>query len=238
MFRKHLHLHPEIPVDADGTRMTAEKIHKSAVYQTYRYCYERDLSQVWAYLWNRWYAPSQWPLWARAACPAIPVLKTTMVVECVWRYIKHRDLRAFHRPRLDLLVYTILQATLPYIKHRLYTIIGKRRVARKTKLASWQKAMKAEWIELSKPDALRNMQKELKVLLQKGKGVKFAQARADRLAELEADRSRPHGNYHTDLQRWTCSCPSYLINRFLLCKHIVREAAPLLGDVPMHLRRW
>ncbi|KZV78079.1 hypothetical protein EXIGLDRAFT_578699, partial [Exidia glandulosa HHB12029] len=186
MFRRHLHLHPEIPVDADGTRMSANDIHKSAAYQMYRFCYERDLSQVWAYMWNRWYAPLQWPLWARAACPAIPVLKTTMVVESLWKHLKHRDLAAYNHPRLDFLVYTIITSTLPYIKHRLYAILGHRRVAREFGLASWQKDMKAEWLELAKPDELRNMQKELATLLKRGKGIRFAQARADRLAELEA----------------------------------------------------
>ncbi|EJD32475.1 hypothetical protein AURDEDRAFT_132119 [Auricularia subglabra TFB-10046 SS5] len=72
-------------------------------------------------------------------------------------------------------------------------------VARESGLAPWHKDMKAEWLQFLKPDELRNLQKELKVLLQKGTGV---------------------------------NCPAYLISHFLLCKHLVRAAAPLLGDRP------
>lgn len=81
-FRMHLHQHPEIPInDATRTLLTAQKIYTGAVKDMYQYCFNRDLSQVWAYLWNRWYSPPQWKLWARSANPAIPRLKTTMVVE-------------------------------------------------------------------------------------------------------------------------------------------------------------
>ncbi|EJD42313.1 hypothetical protein AURDEDRAFT_168616 [Auricularia subglabra TFB-10046 SS5] len=45
------------------------------------------------------------------------------------------------------------------------------RVARESGLGPWQKDMKAEWLQFLKPDELRNLQKELKVLLQKGTGV-------------------------------------------------------------------
>ncbi|EJD45456.1 hypothetical protein AURDEDRAFT_20753, partial [Auricularia subglabra TFB-10046 SS5] len=185
MFRKHFHLHPDFPLDERGTRLTADQIHKSAVHQMYTFCWQHDLSQAWAYLWNRWYSPSQWPLWARAACRAIPVLKTTMIAESYWRIIKHRDLAAFNRPRLDLLVYTLVTTTLPPMLKRLREILGARD-GRASGLASWQKDFKAEWLELSKPDALRNLQRELKILKNRGRGLKHAQARADRLAEVEA----------------------------------------------------
>jgi hypothetical protein len=36
----------------------------------------------------------------------------------------------------------------------------------------------------------------------------------------------------TDVQRWTCSCPAYLISRFLLCKHLVRIVNETLPDDP------
>ena len=32
---------------------------------------------------------------------------------------------------------------------------------------------------------------------------------------------------------WTCSCPAYLISRFLLCKHLVREANNKLSNKPL-----
>ncbi|EJD40126.1 hypothetical protein AURDEDRAFT_18375, partial [Auricularia subglabra TFB-10046 SS5] len=186
MFRKHFHLHPSIPLDATGTCLTASEIYKSAVHQMYTFCWQHDLSQAWAYLWNRWYSPSQWCLWARALCRAIPVLKTTMIVESYWRVVKHRDLADFNRPHLDLLIFLLVTSTLPPLLKRLNELLGTLRPGRPSGLASWQSDMKAEWLELSKPDALRNMEKELQVLKKKGKGLQYAQVRADRLAELEA----------------------------------------------------
>ena len=29
--------------------------------------------------------------------------------------------------------------------------------------------------------------------------------------------------YFTDISRWVCSCPGFVRNRFLLCKHLVRQ---------------
>ena len=88
-FRIHLHQHPEIPFnDTEGTKLSAEEIYHEAVNDMYSYCCEHDLAQTWAYLWNRWYNPKQWPLWARSACDAIPRLKTTMICECTWKQLK------------------------------------------------------------------------------------------------------------------------------------------------------
>ncbi|KAJ7509255.1 hypothetical protein B0H11DRAFT_2216952 [Mycena galericulata] len=97
-FRTHFHQHPEIPMgDEEGTFLSAAEIHHGATQDMYQYCFENDLAQVWAYMWNRWYTSKQWCLWARAACKAIPRLKTTMVVESLWKHLKHRDLAQFNR---------------------------------------------------------------------------------------------------------------------------------------------
>lgn len=32
------------------------------------------------------------------------------------------------------------------------------------------------------------------------------------------------GNYATDIEKWICSCPSFLLNRFFLCKHLVQKS--------------
>ncbi|KAK7018771.1 hypothetical protein VNI00_018233 [Paramarasmius palmivorus] len=50
---------------------------------------------------------------------------------------------------------------------------------------------------------------------------------------IEAEKTRPRGQYETDLDSWTCTCPSYLISRFLLCKHIVRAVNEELDDLPL-----
>lgn len=218
----HLHLHPSIPInDAAGTLLTADEIHYRAVKEMYDFCFKHDLSQVWAYLWNRWYTPRQWVLWARAACEAIPRLKTTMIVKSLWRQIKRRDLPQFNRPRLDLVTHVVLTFLLPRIRRKIAYLHDQRRVGRPKGLAPWQSSFAQDWHNMSKPDELRSMEKELACLKDTSRK---APARAERLAEIEAERDRPRGKYHTSIEKWTCSCPSYLISRFLLCKHLVREA--------------
>lgn len=124
LYRCHGNAHPEIPVDEHGTRLTAEEHHRRATKELYQYCFEHDLSQVWAYLWNQWYCASQWVLWARAASPAIPRLKTTMVVESLWKQIKRRDLPQFNRPRLDLVTFTISRNVLPRARQKIEFMLG------------------------------------------------------------------------------------------------------------------
>jgi hypothetical protein len=96
-FRIHLHQHPQIPLnDEHHSRLTSKEIHHRAVKDMYDFCFQNNLSQVWAYLWNRWYTPEQWVLWARSADTPIYVLKTTMVVESLWRNLKHQNLQEFN----------------------------------------------------------------------------------------------------------------------------------------------
>ena len=218
-FRIHLHQHPEIPfADDEGTHLTAEEIHEGAVSDLYTHCFRNDLSQVWAYMWNCWYSPQQWPLWARSAYPAIPRLKATMITESTWRVIKHQDLALFNRPRLDLVMHVMIKHLLPRVRYNLATIMGQRRRGRGSTLAEWQKDFRTAWLDMSRPDDIRNVARELEWLY---KPVK-TKGRAERLAQIRAEVDRPAGSYQTDIKRWTCSCPAYLISRFLTCKHIVR----------------
>ena len=229
-FRVHLHQHPDIPFnDEHGTCLTAEEIYEGAVWDMYQYCFENDLSQVWAYLWNRWYTDVQWRLWARSASPYIPRLKTTMIVESLWKNIKHRDLAQYNRPRLDLVTYLVITNVLPRALRTLAYVHGLRRVGRPQPLAGWQRDMRADWLELSKSDERRNVEAQLR-WLNKPMNTK---GRTERLAELAEDESRPRGTYVTNIKRWTCSCPSYLISRFLLCKHLVRLVNNALNDGPI-----
>lgn len=32
------------------------------------------------------------------------------------------------------------------------------------------------------------------------------------------------GDYITDTEKWICNCPSFLLNRFFLCKHLVQQS--------------
>jgi hypothetical protein len=217
----HLHQHPEIPFDdKNGTYLTADEIYEGAVSDMYHYCVKHGLTQVWAYMWNCWYSPKQWPLWARAASPEIPRLKATMISESQWKVIKHQDLGMFNRPRLDLVTHIIITSLVPCLRVKLANLLGTRRQGRTPTLAEWQKDFRHEWDELSKPDELRHIQKELEWLYK----PKNTKGRAERLTLIQENATRKPGKHHTDTRKWVCSCPAYLISRFLLCKHLVRIA--------------
>ena len=229
-FHVHLHQHPQIPLnDEDNSCLTAGEIHRGAVKDMYDFCFQNDLSQTWAYLWNRWYTPKQWVLWARSADPAIYALKTTMVVESLWRNLKHRDLHEFNRPRLDLVTHIIITDVLPRVRRTLDYVLDLCRIGRPKALASWQEDFRADWKNMSLDDEHRVVMKQLEWL----KKSKKTKGRAERLAQLDEEENRPRGKYLTEVDRWTCSCPAYLISRFLLCKHLVKEANQILNDAPL-----
>ncbi len=226
-FRRHSCQHPSIPIDDEaGTYLTADEIYEGAVIDMYQYCYTNGLVQTWAYLWNCWYEPSKWPLWARAPCPLIPTIRTTMITESFWRHFKHGTLASFSRPRLDLVVYLIVTQVLSATKLKLSYVSNERRKGRPKPLRKWQETLKAQWTDYGLPDELRTMKKELQLLLSKpaAKSAKQKAKHDQLLVWLREDSERNAGTYHTSLEQWTCSCPSYLISRFLLCKHLARAA--------------
>jgi hypothetical protein len=152
-----------------------------------------------------------------------------MIVESLWKNIKHRDLAQFNRPRLDLVTHLVVANVLPRALRTLSYIRGLRRIGRPQPLAEWQTDFRADWRDMSKSDEHRRMEKELKWL----NAPTNAKGRAERLAEMAEEENRLSGEYATDVQRWTCSCPSYLISRFLLCKHLVRLVNKKLNDEPI-----
>ena len=105
-------------------------------------------------------------------------------------------------------------------------MLEKKRIGRPKGLASWSKDLKHDWIFKSKSDLEQKVFRELCVLKSGVKG----QLRKERLAQATADYTREAGAYHTSLEEWTCSCPSYLISRFLLCKHLVRLTENTIGS--------
>lgn len=223
MVRQHACQHPFIPVD-HTTRMflEPEEIHYAAVRDMYTYCKERDLSQVWAYLWNNWYRPDKWVLWARSACAdLISVLRTTMIVEGFWNKLKHLILVGFHNPRLDLIVYLIITQIIPAVRLRLDYHLERRRPGRNKALASWQEDFLKLWFDMARTDAERRSLKEAAIMRRQNKSATWRQ---EQLELIREDQEREAGQYHTDLERWLCSCPSFLRSRFLMCKHVVRLA--------------
>ncbi|TFK45179.1 hypothetical protein OE88DRAFT_1649504, partial [Heliocybe sulcata] len=190
-FRVHLHQHPAIPFnDVDGTYLRANEIHEGAVSDMYHWCYKRDLSQ------------------------------TTMIVESTWRVIKHQDLGMFNRPRIDLVAHLLITKVRNRTRNLLDTLLDKRRQGRGKTVAPWQWAIREQWLDMSKPDELRLIERELTELYKPAK----TKGRAERLVLIRNQAEHPAGSYHMDIHRWTCSCPSYLISCFLLCKHLVRAA--------------
>jgi hypothetical protein len=78
MVETHFCAHPLIP---GYSHPSPEGIREWAVKQIYQFCVRHDLREVWAYLWENWYRPGRWELWARSYHPEIPILKTTMILE-------------------------------------------------------------------------------------------------------------------------------------------------------------
>jgi len=36
-----------------------------------------------------------------------------------------------------------------------------------------------------------------------------------------------HDKYRPDPQRWVCTCPHFVVSRFLICKHLVQSVCPV-----------
>ncbi|KAF7349473.1 SWIM-type domain-containing protein [Mycena sanguinolenta] len=136
----HLNAHPLIP---GFCHPSPAGIREWAVKQMYTYCFENDLPEAWAYLWENWYRRGRWELWARSEHPQIPRLKTTMMVESHWRRIKRDFLHHFHKPRLDLLVWILVTKLAPRYYRRLELMMVD--TGRHRELPSWRKDFKSEW---------------------------------------------------------------------------------------------
>lgn len=139
--------HPLLP-EPDGVR-TAAQIYESAVREMYMYCYQRNLAEVWAYMWTQWYQPSRWALWARSTSPLISRLRTTMNVENFWRQLKHDFLHHHLRPRLDELVYILIENVTPAYLERSEILEPGYRLSRARPPSTWQKYFKSSWTHLS-----------------------------------------------------------------------------------------
>ncbi|KAF7799214.1 hypothetical protein EIP86_010446 [Pleurotus ostreatoroseus] len=140
MMERHFCAHPLIP---GYSHPSPAGIRHWAVQQMYSYCVKHDLREVWAYLWENWYRSGRWELWARSACPEIPRLKTTMMLESHWRKIKHDYLHHFHQPRIDLLVWIIITKLAPPYYQKLAVRLND--IGRFRELATWRKDFKADW---------------------------------------------------------------------------------------------
>ncbi|KAH6909720.1 hypothetical protein BKA70DRAFT_1471827, partial [Coprinopsis sp. MPI-PUGE-AT-0042] len=116
----------------------------------YEYCEARGLREVWAYFWTNWYSPSRWKLWARSSSLLLSRLRTTMGVENFWRQLKHDFLHNNPRPRLDQLIWIIINKVTPNYFARLARQSKLYAPGRPKALTSFQKYLKRSWIALSK----------------------------------------------------------------------------------------
>jgi hypothetical protein len=83
---RHMCAHPLLP---GRCASTPADIRFWAVKEMYEYCEDQELPELWAYLWEGWYRPSCWALWARSTSPIVPRLKTTMI--CESQYVIYSD---------------------------------------------------------------------------------------------------------------------------------------------------
>jgi hypothetical protein len=148
LFTKHFCQHPLFP-ECDGVK-TAECIRQDAVMEMYQFCYQRGLREVWGYMWNSWYSPKMWRLWARSTSKLISRLRTTMGVENFWRQLKHEFLHHFFRPRLDQLVWILINNVTPAYMARAEILEDTHRLGRSKPLTTYQKAFKKSWKALAK----------------------------------------------------------------------------------------
>jgi hypothetical protein len=148
-----------------------------------------------------------------------------MISESQWRVIKHQDLAMFSRPRLDLVIHIVIKWLIPRVQYNLTDLLGNSREGHGRFLREWQKDLRKQWRDMSKPDPIRYIERSLTVL----KLPANTHDRTERLAQIRQEAGQPRGNYHINLNLWTCSCPAFLVSRFLLCKHLVRATNNRLG---------
>ncbi|CAG8678213.1 23664_t:CDS:2, partial [Gigaspora margarita] len=197
LITKHFHYHPYIPMP-NNYYFSEVQIREAAINEMYTYCATNNLHWVWAYLWVGWYNPYKWQIWARCTKKEIPVLKTTMILESHWRLIKRDYLYKFNRPRIDLLVWVIIDHFIPRYNSKLQNLITTNQKI--SMMASWRSEFKHLWKQYSKKQCSNN-------------------------------------TYITNPSQWTCSCPMYLENRFLLCKHLVQSIKPVTSLFFVQVKR-
>lgn len=148
LFAKHASQHTLLP-ERHGQPRSAEEIYRDAVEEMYRHCKANNLCEVWAYVWNSWYSPSKWKLWARGAySSSIPCKRTTMMVESLWRNLKRLVLIMHNRPRIDFTIHSIVTQTIPAYRITLSKIVNDSRDGRAAAPTHMQAAFKASWERL------------------------------------------------------------------------------------------
>ena len=147
LFTKHFCQHPLFP-ERHGGYFDAAAIRRQAVSEMYQFCFQRGLREVWGYLWTSWYAPKVWKLWARSTSPYVSRLRTTMGTENFWRQLKHNYLHHTLRPRLDHLVWILINKVTPEYIARAEILEDTHRLGRSKPLSTYQRYFKSAWKKL------------------------------------------------------------------------------------------
>lgn len=148
LFAKHASQHSLLP-DRHGKPRSSHDIRRDAVSEMYWHCHRNNLADVWAYLWNNWYARDRWSLWARSShSTCISNHRTTMMVEALWRDLKRLVLRNFNRPRVDLALYALIRESIPPYRKTLAEFLHVRSGGRPQGLSNMQEAFKKAWRRL------------------------------------------------------------------------------------------
>lgn len=111
--------------------------------------WQPGLREVWGYLWTSWYAPKVWKLWARSTSPYVSRLRTTMGTENFWRQLKHNYLHHTLRPRLDHLVWILLNKVTPEHLARAEVLEDTHRLGRSEPLSAYQRYFESAWQALA-----------------------------------------------------------------------------------------
>lgn len=149
LFTSHFCQHPMFP-ERRGNYLTGDEIRQNAVWEMYDFCRQRNLREVWGYMWSSWYSPKMWKLWARSTTPYLSRLRTTMNVENFWRQLKHDYLHHVPRPRLDQLVWILVHRVTPSYTVKMDLLRTTNRLGRSNGLTTYQKYFKKSWKRLEK----------------------------------------------------------------------------------------
>ena len=116
-----------------------------------------------------------------------------MMSESQWRILKRNFLINSNRPRLDFLVWIIIQKQLVKVHH---TFLLK--VVYRTERLDWELKFTRGWHTKT------------------GRSDPGSNSRGQRPENPNAEQL-----YRPSLDKWTCGCPSFATSRFMLCKHLI-----------------
>jgi hypothetical protein len=171
---------------------------------TYAVNWDPGERYAWEYLWSEWYRFDQWCRWGRSADREyFPVIQTNATVESHWSVLKYKGLKWFNRPRIDHLCATIHEQLIPIFA------VGVDQVRMRLKPAGWYKCMITDWRELLHTVRLEDLEDD------EEEGL--AEERFNRMDEV----------HHTNCEDWSCTCVSFIISPYHICKHLVRFYGPL-----------